>query len=393
MPTDETGNDVEKPERDPVAVQSDRAEGILSEIFDSGGWRVRRTRGSRASGGDLVVRRAGVAYTVAVKSASEGRSDRLIPLWSQAFLQASHAAGDQRSALAVVAAPKISAKVASQVLEFAARYAPGSAAGVIDHAGLRMFRGELLEELNAEPARARWGAHPFASNRTNLFSDLNQWMLKVLLAPELPEPMLSAPRGRYRNASQLAAAANVSVVSASRLVRQLQHEGYLHESKPHLDLVRREELFRRWQSSGERRVKEVSLRFLLRGNRESQVRRLVEAGGACVALFAAAEALGVGFVHGVPPYLYLKRLSPSTTSAWNTVVPAPPGEAPELIVREAPAPTSVFRGAVDVRGVLACDILQIWLDVSSHPSRGQEQAELIRRKFLDPVINGAETHG
>ena len=43
-----------------------------------------------------------------------------------------------------------------------------------------------------------------------LFSDLNQWMLKILLAPPLiPEGFLLAPRERYRNASQLAEAAGV----------------------------------------------------------------------------------------------------------------------------------------------------------------------------------------
>lgn len=77
------------------------------------------------------------------------------------------------------------------------------------------------------------------------FSDLNPWMLKVLLAPELPEALLSAPRGQYRNASQLARAANVSVMSAFRFVRQLQREGYLHESAPNLNLVRREDLLSR----------------------------------------------------------------------------------------------------------------------------------------------------
>jgi hypothetical protein len=35
----------------------------------------------------------------------------------------------------------------------------------------------------------------------------------------------------------------------------------------------------------------------------------------------------------------------------------------------------------------------VWLDVSSHPSRGQEQAEMIRRRVLDPVIHGVNHHG
>lgn len=62
-----------------------------------------------------------------------------------------------------------------------------------------------------------------------LFSDLNQWMLKVLLAPALPPEMLAAPRGEYRNASQLAEAAQISLMSAFRFLRQMKQEGFLDD--------------------------------------------------------------------------------------------------------------------------------------------------------------------
>ena len=43
---------------------------------------------------------------------------------------------------------------------------------------------------------------------------------------------------------------------------------------------------------------------------------------------------------------------------------------------------SVFRGAVQRDGVPVSDILQVWLDVSSHPARGKAQAAEIRKKVL-----------
>jgi hypothetical protein len=49
----------------------------------------------------------------------------------------------------------------------------------------------------------------------------------------------------------------------------------------------------------------------------------------------------------------------------------------------------VFRGAVELDGVAVSDVLQIWLDVSAHPSRGEEQADLIRRKVLGKIIESA----
>src|SRR5437762_521936 len=111
-----------------------------------------------------------------------------------------------------------------------------------------------------------------ASGSGQLFSDLTQWFLTVLVAPELPEAVLNSPRGQYRNASQLARAANVSVMSAFRFVQQLEREGYLHESAQHLRLVRREDLFSRWQALSARSPREVSMRFLLPGDRQAQLR-------------------------------------------------------------------------------------------------------------------------
>lgn len=366
-----------------------RAERLIGEMLREAGWKVRQPQ-ARASGGDrgadLVASKAGTSYVLQVKATSEGRRDRLIPVWSQAYLQAARAAGGSRSPLAVVVAPRISPRVADQVLSFAAQYAPGAAAGVVDFVGLRMFQGKGLEALNSDRPGRRRSPQPFAGRHANLFSDLNQWMLKVLLAPELPESMLTAPRGRYQNATQLAAAAGVSLMSASRLVRQLQHDGYLHESKPHLELVRREELFRSWRNAAARSPRELPLRLLLRGDAVQQAKRVTEDGEACLALFAAADALGLGFVKGVPPYLYVRRLAPGTLPDWNGMVPARPGETPDLRVREAPATQSVFRGAVDVAGARVCDVVQVWLDVASHPSRGSEQAELIERNILGRVI-------
>jgi hypothetical protein len=294
--------------------------------------------------------------------------------------------------LAVVAAPEIAPKVAQQILNFAQEYAPDAAAGVMDFAGLRMFRGPHLESLNAQaPVPRAIESHAPKEQPHLLFSDLNQWMLKLLLAPEVPDALLSAPRGRYGNASQLARAANVSVMSAFRFVQQLQREGYLHESGAHFRLARRDNLFRRWQASGLRRVNEAPMRFLLRGSDpHAALLRMLDSGRACLALFAAADALGFGFVQGVPPHVYVRRLSPSSLSAWKNLVPVAPGEAPDVIVRQAPFPESIFRGMVRPRGVACSDVLQVWLDVFEHPARGQEQADLIRQRVLSPVIQRSE---
>lgn len=364
---------------------------LVRAIFRSAGWRVSDSDVDAARHvPDLIVSRRDIHYAVAVKYASEGRIDRLIPLWSQAFLQGARYAGPDRGVLAMVVAPRISPHTAEQVLAFAAEWVPGSAAGVADLTGLRMFQGNGLEALNHEPVGLGAMSHRGAV-ATDLFSDLNQWLLKVLLAPEIPESLLSAPRGRYRNARQLATAAGVSAMSASRFVRELRNKGFLRDPGRYLQLIRREELLQQWQSAAGRRVKEAPFVFLLRGNPRDELTRLLPGKRACLALFAAADSLGLGFVTGVAPHVYVERLGPETLSEWSNVIAAEPHEAPDFFVRQAPAPASVFRGAVKgTSGVLTADVLQVWLDVGQHPTRGREQADLIRQRVLDRVIAGGE---
>ncbi|MBA3640561.1 MAG: hypothetical protein H0W53_15075 [Acidobacteria bacterium] len=360
----------------------------LQVIFEEAGWKVKSLARGGAFEADLLVRRRKVAYVVELKAASEGRSDRLIPLFAQAALQVMRGASKNALPLAIVSAPRIPRRAAEQVLEFAARYAPDLAVGVFDLEGLRLFHGPQLEDLNAEPVAlppaSRSGS---ARDSRHLFSDLNQWMLKVLLAPELPEHLLSAPRGRYINASQLAKAAQVSVMSAFRFVQQLQDEGYLHESPSSLELVRRPDLFARWQASNDRACREIDMRFRLPGDASVQLRKVLNSGRACLALFAAADALHLGFVQGVPPHVYVERVQPSSLMQWKNLRPCGAGEPPDVVLRQAAVPQSVFRGMVKADGGAASDVIQVWLDVAARPARGQEQANLIRQRVLDRIIS------
>ena len=130
------------------------------------------------------------------------------------------------------------------------------------------------------------------------------------------------------------------------------------------------------------------MRYLLKGDPRVQLRKVLNSGRSCLALFAAAEALKLGFVEGVPPYIYVERIRPADLASFKNLRQCEPGEIPDLVLRQAPAPESVFRGMVRANGMAACDVVQVWLDVSSHASRGREQADLIRRKVLGKIIEG-----
>jgi hypothetical protein len=105
----------------------------------------------------------------------------------------------------------------------------------------------------------------------------------------------------------------------------------------------------------------------------------------CLGLFAAAEALGLGFVHGVEPHLYLERMSQDALEGLGLSANVAE-EQVDIYIRIPGNRESVFRGAVVKGGVPSCDILQVWLDVAGHPSRGREQADLIWRRIVAPAL-------
>ncbi len=386
-----------------------QVESLVAEVFRRGGWKVREEPDAGDGKPDLIAEHGGKKYVIEIKRSSEGRKDRLIPLVSQAILQAQEGARHLPGhpvAVAIVVANHIPESVALQVKKFVRRHAPDIAVGVMDLEGMRSFDGHGLEQFNSERPRAKSAISP--ANRMpspQLFSDLNQWMLKVLLAPDIPELYLSAARGRYHGASQLAEAAAVSVMSAFRFIEQFSKAGFLEDEHEGLRVVRIEELMNRWLAANQRSVPEMGVRWVLRGRENalrdairsyvgSEERKHRHAGDkdsrvhrprACLALFAAAEALRLGFVHGVQPYLYIERMEPRILEKLGFSASTVDVD-PDVYVRVPRNDESVFRAVVLNDGVPVCDVLQVWLDVAHHPSRGREQADVIWRKILAPAL-------
>ena len=365
----------------------------LAAQFRADGWQVRIEPQLDSFRPDLAAEKGAWRYAVELKSVGEGRPDRVLAFLSQAILQARrHAQDSAMHPLAVIHVGHASPSLHDKLEQFHRDYAPDMAIGLMSDDGGSRFLGPGLEGLNVErvsphASRARRAPPRKASD---LFSDLNQWMLKVLLAPELPERLLHAPRRDCRSASELAEAAEVSAMSASRFVRRLQEDGFLDDSGSALRVVRRRELYRRWQSAALRSSPELRMCFVVPGSSARQLHKLVAKLEGCLGLYAAADALRLGHVSGVPPQVLVRRLAPPRGSDWPGLVPARPGEPPELILKQASAPESLFRAAVRVDDLQVADVLQIWLDASADPSRGAEQAEFLQQGVLSGVLKDAE---
>jgi hypothetical protein len=389
-------------------------ESIVSELFRKAGWRVRRhpvvAGDTRA---DMVVDAGNKRYLIEVKGTSEGRRDRLIPLLSQAILQAqafSRQFPESAAPLAVIGASRVTASLAEQLKLFAEQHAPDVAVGVIDTEGFHSFVGPGLEGLDEVPPRRL--PDPIASSQhlPDLFSDLNQWMLKILLGQHLPEPLIFVPRMQIRNASHLAEVADVSVMSASRFINQLTNQGFLDGTKEQLRIVRIEELLELWIAANRQGLKEVPARWVLKrgehqlqsalreyasphipniptGKRKQNSQAVLRVlPRCCLGLFAAADALGLGFVRGVPQQIYLERLTLDSLNRLGLMIDHS-GREPDVNIRIPVNREAIFRASVKCKDdVPASDVLQIWLDVSSHPARGSEQAREIRRRVLGPLF-------
>jgi hypothetical protein len=383
---------------------------FVIDAFREQGWKVSEESHSGGLRPDFLASGHGKKLVLEIKRASEGRKDRVIPLLSQAALDAAYRSRKipgHPIPVAIVGANRIPDSVAEEAKEFVRERAPDVGVGLLDLEGFRSFAGHGLESLSS-PRHAESNVRPPKSRAPQLFSDLNQWMLKVLLAPRIPEEYLSAPRGQYQGASQLAEAAGVSVMSAFRFVEQLLREGFLESGQGPLRIVRLRELLNRWAAASQRRVLEVPMRWVLhRGKkalanavRSYQSHRMAYPNFGdqlsasqprlCLGLFEAAEELGVGFVHGVKPHLYLERLSTEVLKDLGLSGNAEEAES-DLYVRIPGDREHVFRGVVRKDGVPVSDILQIWLDVGQHPSRGKEQADLIWRRILSPALDSSKS--
>ena len=365
-------------------------ENSIGQLFETNGWGVNRA----VREVDLAVSKGNLAYAVEIKVARESRRPLLESLLADAVLRAQAGARRQRlptRAIAVVAVPVLTETMANAMRDYIRSFSPETAFGLFDDRGRREFHGEGLESLVAAPAPRSRGPRPSASHAADPFSDLNQLMLKVLLGRYLPEDLLHVKRGRIDGAARLSMLAGTSLPSAWRFLSLLRNEGFLEESDTGPELVRRNELLGTWLSAVRRPSREIkaTLNMPVRDPIKLLEPRVIayRSTGRRIAWggFAATARLGFQFVHGAPLHLYVEDLREATLADLN-LVPAEMNQPSLVVLRKPRWPESLFRAAVDKNGQPTADILQCWLDVSQHPARGPEQADVLWTRVLAPAI-------
>lgn len=361
-----------------------RATDAFLALFEPLGWEVAKIEGPD-DGPDLqLTNKFGHTYHAVVKASNEGRADRVTALFAQALLEArAHAKENQTRPAVLIWVGSVTPSLLNRLHQFHQRNGDEEPYAVLSPEGLRdiHFPGFTNAQRVAVSSASR---HDFAARPRLVFSDRTQWMLKLLLASDLSrEDLINAPRQHYATATDLARTAGVSVMTATRLVHALKEEGFI-ETKPVLQLVQRRKLALRWKAAQLTPATSVGMKFVAPGATETQLRKLLHKESGILGYFAAASALGVGHVHGVPPYFYTQSLVDA--AGWRPVRPAREGERADVIVLQSSCPQSLQRGAVLRDGMRVTDIIQTWLDVSAHPARGAEQAAELEHGILANVI-------
>jgi hypothetical protein len=385
----------------------------LRQLLGDAGIDVLARGGSDGKRPDLEVRTNGRLFAIALKTASENRVDVLQGLMAAALLQARRQATlIDATALPVVGVANLTDRSVAAVAEFIAREAPEAAWGMLDLHGRLVLRGLPDGEIAAHGERSR-ESHRARPHDRDPFSDLGQWMAKVLIARRLPAELLAAPRVRVRRPRELARFAGVSEPTSARWVKLMRASGFLDEVRGELRLVRVREFFDRWQkkcSAQSRR--EIPARFILPSGKtheqlefalakfahentvafdpedppryEGQLRWKLGP-RACFALFEASRALGYAFVDGAPVHLYLEDISDD--SLRHFALERAPADQARVRVIQPRWPEALFRGIVMRRTrtgnlVPTADVVQTWLDVLDHPVRGRELAGELEREVL-----------
>jgi hypothetical protein len=331
-------------------------------------------------------------HPIMFRQARDARRSAIQALLADAILRGRVSSRGQF--VAIIGAPAISAAMARSIEQYISEVAPDQPFGYLDERGLVRLHGLGLEAARGEPFRGAPQERTARDRPRDLFSDLNQWLLKVLAGRKLSAGMISVPHEPVRSAAELAARAHVSAPAAWRLHSALKDSGHVDDAGD-LALVR--DLMARWRAAAQRPQRQLGARWVLPGRAPldrlrsalAELRKETELPSACLGLFAACDALGVGHVRGAPVHLYVRRAEPELLERLNVAI-APSGQQPDLLLRVARWPESLFRAAVNVDGVPVADVIQCWLDVSAEPARGAEQAAFIWRRVLGPAIAHGE---
>ncbi|MFT5585783.1 MAG: hypothetical protein ACI9VR_003376 [Cognaticolwellia sp.] len=334
----------------------------------------------RASEGDFELALDGVRLLVRVKSLRQARIDDLIGRLSTAVLEFRAAQGAADTTLvALVHVPKFGARSVAPIRAFMAQVAPETGWGLFDDRDGHVL---VIPALGIDAQqRGRRKPSPAPTPPRRLFTDLNRWLLKLLLLSRSPPANFSLQTsGTPIHPSDWAELGDVSHQTAYTLAKELEKRSLLAHTDQGLQLLDPRKLVEEWlREEALYPAPRVWVRDALRGRPVDEV-----FSGAPVAVggFEAASRLGLLHVAGVGvPELHVRGpIEPLL--AERGLVQVERRDANFGLIHSSYT-ESVFRGAHVLDRLPIVDVLQSALDVVASKARGHEQAEYLVDRILE----------
>ena len=281
----------------------------------------------------------------------------------------------------VVAGPRIGKKAVNAAEEFVSEHMPNLDWGLVDGQGTVRIRARALGLDVSEftvPVRT---ASSVRHNKI-LFSDLNRWMLKILLLREAPPEMWGGPREKPGTPTDLHRIARVSTETAHRFVRTFEEQDLLRRTRKGLKLVRIEALLETWMAAARLGPPErIPASWLM--NKELRLEDVFPSKDEAPVLVGGFEACRrYGLLHTDSPTLevHVGGNWRSEVNDWG--IEFSDAAQADVILLDSTYPRSIVGGAVPDDDLPRVDIIQAGLDVIHAPSRGLEQAQLIMENVL-----------
>ncbi len=340
--------------------------------------------GPQPSGCDLVARVGDRQIMVAVKAVSLSVVEDVLARLSMGALEVGRMAEGQNAVpMVAVMVPALGRKVVHAAVDFMARHMPHVGWAVLDRAGnARVAVPKLGIDLDRRIARVA-SMKPGRSS-VRLFSDLNRWLLKVLLLKDAPVGLWGGPRQPILSGHDLGQVASVSAEMVRRFMNAFEKRDFLRQTAKGLHIVRRSALLDLWRGDDALDVHPgMPVRRVM--GAPGSLAELSEMAGfsdsVVVAGFEACRLLGVLHtmvsmpveVHAIAPVAQiLERFELEQCASPNA----------EFWLLPSSHLKSIQRGSVQREGLQVVDAFQAAFDVLRHPARGHEQSDYVLREVL-----------
>lgn len=309
------------------------------------------------------------------------RIDDVLGALARAVLEA-HSAVESAGGLPVAAVRviRLGERMAGQAAEFMRQHAPNTAWALVDRAGgvhLEVPRlGVSVHQPAPQPEEP-------TVEQPALFTDLHQWLLKVLLLQHAPDDLWAGPRVGLASIPNLAQAARVSLRKAYQCVEALERHGFLRRRHRRVALVRHGALVEAWFAHHQLQpVRTWPVRCLFGGVALADLLATdrLPHDAFVVGGFAACQRMGLLHAQGGRLEVHALVAPDQALEAW---------EVERCELRDADAVLllsqgreAIRRGVHIVGGAPVVDPLQAALDVVRHEARGREQALFLKDRLL-----------